>query len=360
MLARDKSNNTDFDNGTLESLLEMEEGPTLDFKRKQYRFDKVSDRDKSELLKDKSELLKDILAFANTQRYRTAYILLGVKEVRGGRSEVVGVESHLDDASLHQFVNYKTNRPVSFSYFPFKVEDKEIGVISIPLQVRPVYVHKKFGKVDDNAVYVRDGSSTRVASPNEIAAMGRGTPPKWAIDRLRSLARSAVEITFQQWREHPYRHNGHPLQNQRPSYEEARDFALRRSRLLEEYPNGIDSYGSLHYVFKKYEELASFCGQMFRTVGSGLLEYDVLIQAMIRLEDCVQAEKQVWSEFRMRTESPNTPLPAEASYNLLVIAELAVRLVDVLDSENMSEDPEYEFRRKYTPEVIRRSPQWGD
>ena len=37
----------------------MEEGPTLDFKREQYRFDKASDE-------DKSELLKDILAFANT------------------------------------------------------------------------------------------------------------------------------------------------------------------------------------------------------------------------------------------------------------------------------------------------------
>ena len=69
----------------------MEEGPTLDFKREQYRFNGATDQ-------DKSKLLKDILAFTNSQRYRTAYILVGVEEGKGGRSEVVGVQDHLDDA----------------------------------------------------------------------------------------------------------------------------------------------------------------------------------------------------------------------------------------------------------------------
>ena len=130
MLSQDESSTTVFDGEILESLLNMEEGPTLDFKKEQYRFIKASDI-------DKSELLKDILAFANTQRYRTAYILVGVEEVKGGHSEVVGVDEHLDDANLHQFVNYKTNRPVIFSYFPFRVEEKEIGVLDIPIQNRP-------------------------------------------------------------------------------------------------------------------------------------------------------------------------------------------------------------------------------
>ena len=78
------------DDETLESLLNMEEGPTLDFKQEQCRFNKASDT-------DKSELLKDLLAFANSQRYRTAYILIGVEEVKGGYSEVVGVEHHLEE-----------------------------------------------------------------------------------------------------------------------------------------------------------------------------------------------------------------------------------------------------------------------
>ena len=84
----------------LESLLRQEEGPTLDFKGYQYKFDKASDE-------EKGELLKDILAFANAKRDATAYILIGVKEIKGGRSEIVGVKEQLDDARLHQFVNSK-------------------------------------------------------------------------------------------------------------------------------------------------------------------------------------------------------------------------------------------------------------
>ena len=342
-----------FDIESLESMLNMEEGTTLDFKRKQYRFNKATDE-------DQSELLKDILAFANTQRYRTAYILVGVEEVKGGRSEVVGVDDHLDDANLHQFVNYKTNRPVVFSYFPFRVEEKEIGVLDIPIQNRPIYTLNRFGKVKANTVYLRDGSSTRPASPDEIASMGRGTPPQWSIDHLRSLARNAVMITVEQWREHPYRHTEYDMHPKQLTYEEAREFVLERSHILEEYPCGIDSFGSLYYVFQRFDELARYCAQTFRTVGSTLVEYGALIQAMTRLEDRIEAESRVWEEFRKRMESPNSPLPAEASYNLLVIAEVAVRLVDVLDSENFSGDPEYEARRNYVAEVIRRSPQWGN
>ena len=342
-----------FNKETLESLLTMDEGATLDFKREQYRFNKASDL-------DKSELLKDVLAFANAQRYRTAYILVGIIEVAGGPSQVVGVETQLQDATLHQFVNSKTNRAVEFSYFPFAVEDKHIGVLSIPVQIRPVYVDKKFGRVEANTVYIRDGSSTRSASPDEIGAMGRGTPPKWSIDDLRSLSTNGVIVAVQQWREHPYRHNQFGTQRRPPTSEEARKFVLERSRSLDDYSGGIDSYGSLHWVFKRFEELASYCGQMFRTVGPSLIEYGALIRAMINVEDYVNREKRVWEEFRIRTANRNTPLPVEASYNLLVIAEVAIRLGDVLDSENLMGDSEYEARRRFAPEVLRRSNEWGE
>ena len=83
MFSRDKWSDTTFGVELLESLLDMEEGPALDFKGMQYHFNKAKDE-------AKSELLKDVLAFANSQRYRTAYILVGVEERRGGRSEVVG------------------------------------------------------------------------------------------------------------------------------------------------------------------------------------------------------------------------------------------------------------------------------
>ena len=156
----------------IEELLCQEEGTTLDFKRDQYLFDKSSHSDKSVLLKSKGELLKDILAFANTQRTKPAYILIGVEENHGGRSRVVGVENHLDDSSLHQFVNQKTQRRVNFSYSPFTVGGYEIGVIEIgQSQDSPIYLKKRYGKVKKQAVYIRDGSSTTVATDAEVTEM---------------------------------------------------------------------------------------------------------------------------------------------------------------------------------------------
>lgn len=155
-----------------EHLLSQEEGPSLDFKRDQYKFEKGSGPDSKGILKSKSELLKDILAFANTIRTSPAYILIGVEEIRGGRSKVVGIKRHLDDARLHQFVNTKTQRRVEFSYSTFTVGGYQVGVIEIGQdQDRPIFLKKRFGKVKKEEVYVRDGSSTSVASPAEVTEM---------------------------------------------------------------------------------------------------------------------------------------------------------------------------------------------
>ena len=343
----------DFDNTILERLLNSREGPALDFKREQYRFNKANPE-------VKSELLKDILSFANSPRDEDAYILIGVKEAKAGRSEVIGVSEHLDDASLHQFVTSKTKKPAEFNYIPFEVEGKEIGVIKISVQDHLAYIENDYGKVREKALYIRDGSSTRIASPDEIVAMGRGNPPKWAIDKLRNLAQNAIITVVEQWRNHPYRHRKYAKHRSRPTYQEAHKFKLNRSRLLEDYESGVDSYGTLHWVFKRFDELMSHCNQMFRTVSPSLVEYGMLTQAMIDLENYVEGEQLVWEEFRKRVDSPHAPLPGEASYNLLAIAEVAVRLVDALNSGNLREDPEYETRRRLTPVVVRRSRDWGE
>ena len=149
----------------LEQLLHEPESQSLDFKQAQYRFERASEF-------EKSELLKDVLAFANSWRRTSAYILIGVQEVKGGRGQVIGIGDHIEDASLQQFVNSKTQRHVELSYEVVRVEGVEIGVIEIPIQDRPVYAEKDYGKVKARAVYFRSGSSTRVASPEEIARMG--------------------------------------------------------------------------------------------------------------------------------------------------------------------------------------------
>ncbi len=151
--------------GLIDKLLFEEEGDTVDFKSKQYPFEGANNN-------EKSELLKDILAFTNAWRRSDAYILIGIEEVRGGRSRVLGVNDHLDDANLQQFVNSKTNTPIQFSYHPLSFEDCEIGIINMPLQHRPVFLKKNFGKLEKDKVYIRRGRSTDIAAPDEIAKMG--------------------------------------------------------------------------------------------------------------------------------------------------------------------------------------------
>ena len=148
-----------------ERLLNQDESLTLDFKQNQYPFERADEA-------DKGELIKDILAFVNTSRKDTAYILVGVKEVKGRRNEIVGVDQFLDDARVQQFVNSKTQRPAVFSYQYICIGDRTVGVIEIPVQPQPIYLKKNFGKVVAEKVYLRRGSSTDVASPDEIAQMG--------------------------------------------------------------------------------------------------------------------------------------------------------------------------------------------
>lgn len=149
----------------IRALLEESESSTLDFKGGQYRFDKASDS-------DKAELLKDILAFANAWRRTDAYILIGVEETLQGKGRVVGVSEHLQDASIQQFVNSKTNRAVEFSYQAVVWLGVELGVLTIPVQQRPLYLLKSYGGLKANAVYVRRNSSTAEADPDETARMG--------------------------------------------------------------------------------------------------------------------------------------------------------------------------------------------
>lgn len=182
------------DSSLIEQLLHEDESTSLDFKRDQYRFqgaDAVT----------KSELLKDILAFLNSWRRSLAYILIGVDEVRGGRSQVVGVTEHLDDAELQQFVNSKTQRPVTFSYRQTSIESKEVGLIEIPIQERPVYLRRDFGRLAKERVYIRRGSSTAEASPDEVARMGAAIATEsiptlglmWAdIDERRNLSQTCT------------------------------------------------------------------------------------------------------------------------------------------------------------------------
>jgi hypothetical protein len=163
------------DESLIESLLYEEESDCLDLKMEQYKFVGASDD-------DKSELLKDLLAFANAWRRSDAFILTGVKEIKGGRNRVEGIRETLDDAAIQQFVNSKTQRPVSFSYRNVGCENQTIGVFHIPVQQRPFYLKRDYGRLKADTVYVRRGTSTAKVDLDEISQMGRtavalGKPP---------------------------------------------------------------------------------------------------------------------------------------------------------------------------------------
>lgn len=150
----------------IESLLYLNEGTTLDFKRDQYPFENATDE-------QKSEFLKDILAFSNSWRQDEAYIVIGIKEYENGEKDLFGTENHIDDAKLQQFIDGKTNRQVNFSYEIHLYNGIKFGVFRIPKQERPIYSKKNYGKVKKEVVYYRLKSSTKTATPDDIASMGK-------------------------------------------------------------------------------------------------------------------------------------------------------------------------------------------
>lgn len=201
------------DDQLLDSLMYRSEDSSLDFKQAQYVFsrkDVPSQLDKQQaaayLENKKSELLKDMLAMANSWRDGPGYILLGVREARGGLPEVVGIpaEDMHDDAHFQQFIAVRVNAPLAFSYACRPYRGAVIGVISVPAkQQRPFYAKERFGGVEAGVVYVRRGSSTVVARPEEVATMGvsnlqLAAPPNVAIDLMAEaggrLADAKIEV----------------------------------------------------------------------------------------------------------------------------------------------------------------------
>lgn len=178
------------------ALLWQSESETLDFKRDQYPFDGAAED-------ERAELLKDILAFANAWRTIPARILIGIQEVNHGRSIPVGTQ-HLLNRNLQTFIQSKINRPIAFSYEAIELDGKPIGVIEIPIQDRPFFLTKKYGKLEANTVYIRRGDTTDIADPDEIAQMGakreesRSQPLlEFAFGNLEKRKKFDGEIRFQ-------------------------------------------------------------------------------------------------------------------------------------------------------------------
>lgn len=182
------------------TLLNMSESDALDFKSGQYKFWNPATDD------EKSELLKDIIAFANSFKTGDAFIVIGVTEKNQRKDQVVGVRAHLKDNEVQQFVNAKTNRRIAFLVHSTTAEGQPIDIIQIAQkQERPICLTKTFGKVKANEVWVRVGSSSATATPDQIAAMARADQNailgetritlEWAQPKTRTHLGSEVTLT---------------------------------------------------------------------------------------------------------------------------------------------------------------------
>jgi hypothetical protein len=182
------------------TLLNMSESDSLDFKSGQYKFWNPSTDE------EKSELLKDIIAFANSFKTGDAFIVIGVSEKNQRKDQVVGVAAHLKDNEVQQFVNSKTNRRVTFLVHSSTAEGQPIDIIQIAQkQERPICLTKNYGKVKANEVWIRAGSSSAIATPDQIAAMVKADQNaslgeariamEWAEANTRSRIGSEVTLT---------------------------------------------------------------------------------------------------------------------------------------------------------------------
>ena len=147
------------------------ESNCVDYKRAQYAFKGANDA-------QKAELLKDILCFANAFRRSPAYILIGVDEDASGLGVIYGIDENevIDDARLQQFVNSKTNNRIPFSAYPLRMNSgKILQVIEVDTCVRgrPFYLKNDYARLHHKDVWVRAGTSSHIASPEEVAAFGR-------------------------------------------------------------------------------------------------------------------------------------------------------------------------------------------
>jgi hypothetical protein len=148
----------------LRALLARVEGPNLDFKASFYENSDAGN----------AELAKDLMAMANalpsgaTER---AYLLFGVQETTGG-AVVAGVElpAWATDSNLHQKVSTLLNRCPTFLWQVAELDDKLIGVMAVSSGGRPYFPLRDKGVLRRHVPMVRVGSSTDVASPDQVVA----------------------------------------------------------------------------------------------------------------------------------------------------------------------------------------------
>lgn len=117
-------------------------------------------------------------------------------------------------------------------------------------------------------------------------------------------------------------------------YERARELIMGQQWRIQHFSALSHSYDSLEWVMQRFSNMATFCGQTFRIIGPGIIEYGALIRALVNIEASTKSEQLAWEEFAKRKGAGTILLPAEAIYNLVALAKVAIQLVEIIDSRN--------------------------
>lgn len=277
----------------IDTLLYRGESELLDFKAEPYPFARASDS-------AKAEILKDVLGFANAWRNDTAYILIGVKETSQAGREIIGVQDDpgFADHQLQQFINSKTNRPIQFNYQVFPYGDRRLGLITIPVQRRPIWLTKDYGPLRARDVYVRRGSKTdpsRPADPQEIIEMGRDTANEESHVEVAFAAPGSPESLGETLRlQAEYCHV--PKRSQIP------DYPIRQAAEWDGIaPLGsISRFNNRHYLRERAR--FEYCHRLYRPFRLMLRNTSAPPARDVRLEFSLPKE-----EWTLRTELPEAP-----------------------------------------------------
>lgn len=137
----------------LETLLQKDEGPKLDFKA---------------ILKlntnsEKKEFTKDVVAIANSKGGR-GYIVFGIEDKS---KRVIGINpADYREEKIQQIICRRINPPLSISVDVVDYKKKKIAILSIFKSFQVPHQMMQTG-----AFYVRRGSTTDFASREEVASM---------------------------------------------------------------------------------------------------------------------------------------------------------------------------------------------
>ncbi|MCH8987763.1 MAG: hypothetical protein IIA92_03050 [Chloroflexi bacterium] len=182
---------------------------------------------------------------------------------------------------------------------------------------------------------------------------------KRAIGDLRAQAEAAVIVATGVVWDQPSGHDNFGPNSKPGVFAESRKLIVERSHQIRDYETNILDRGGLFMASRRFEDLAFECEKLLRIHGSEISQHGILVRSLLTLEENVATEQLVWDAYPESSKGTSIGLPSDAAFNIVTLAAVALRLIDVIESENYIGDPEYESIRHFRPETFHRSRDWG-